>query len=283
MNYLKKSNYLVILTAILLIFSVSVQAEKNLTLGVTAKMIALYKLESWEPILDEVSERSGIDIELEVAKDHQALLEMMKDEEIDMGYLTPIYYVKASQEMECVPIVLEKRLDSSYYRGGFIVRKDSDIESLKDLKGKRLALTAEKDSTSGYYLPIARLNRAGIDYKNDLDVVFTGKHINVIKSVSYGLADAGAIKLFLLEDPENKKYKSQVKVITESSDLPTSSITARNHIDPQTIEKLRTAFVSLNDDNEGQEAMEKSGFDGFAASNDEMYDIVREYLADYNN
>jgi phosphonate transport system substrate-binding protein len=28
--------------------------------------------------------------------------------------------------------------------------------------------------------------------------------------------------------------------------------------------------------------MQKSGFDGFAVSNDQMYDIVREYLVDYS-
>lgn len=284
MSYLKKLNYLVVLLlAFTLIFTVSIHAEESLTLGVTSKMIGLSKLDSWQPILDEVSKRSGIDIELVVAKDHQALFEMMKDEEIDLGYFSPIFYVKANEELDSIPIVLEKRLDSSYYRGGFIVRKDSEIEDLEDLRDKRLALTAEKDSTSGYYLPIAVLNNLGIDYQNDLDVVFTGKHINVIKSVTYGLVDAGAIKLFLLEDPENQKYKSEIKIIRKSSYLPTSSITARHDMDQALIDKLREAFLSLNDDPAGLEAMEESGFDGFAPSDDEMYDIVREILADYNN
>ena len=282
MKYLKKYLSFVLLILFFLIFTISIQAEEFITLGVTSKKIALSKLESWQSILDEVSKRSGIDIELVVAKDHQTLIDLMKNKKIDMGYFSPVFYVKAHDELNCKPVVLEKRLGSSYYQGGFIVRKDSKIEKIEDLKGKKLALTAEKDSTSGYYLPIAILKSHGISHKNDLDVVYTGKHINVLKSVSYGLVDAGAIKLFILEDELNKKYSSGIKIIAKSSYLPTSSITARDDIEEETINKLRKAFISLNSDPTGLKAMHKSGFDGFAASDDQMYDIVRDYLADYN-
>ncbi|MFW6030924.1 MAG: phosphate/phosphite/phosphonate ABC transporter substrate-binding protein [Halanaerobiales bacterium] len=283
MNYLKKLNYLVLLIIFVLIFTISIQAEESMTLGVTAKMIGLSKLDSWQTILDEVSKRSGINIELTVAKDHFTLLDLMREEKIDLAYLSPIFYAKARQEFNAVPIVLEKRLDSSYYRGGFIVHKNSKIEDLKDLRGKNLALTAEKDSTSGYYLPITTLKKEGMDYQQDLNVVFTGKHINVLKSVSYGLVDAGAIKLFILEDPENAKFKSEIKIIWKSPRLPTSSITARPEMELEKIEKLEAAFLSLNDDRAGQEAIEKSGFDGFAKSNDQMYDIIRDYILDFEN
>lgn len=282
MKYLKKYLCLVMLILFFLIFTISIQAEEFITLGVTSKKIALSKLESWQSILDEVSKRSGIDIELVVAKDHQALIDLMKNKKIDLGYFSPVFYVKAHNELNSKPIVLEKRLGSSDYQGGFIVHKDSKIRNLDDLKGKKLALTAEKDSTSGYYLPIAILNKNGIDYRNDLEVVFTGKHINVLKSVSYGLVDAGAIKLFILEDEINKKYSSEIRIIAESSYLPTSSITARKDIKAETINGLREAFISLNNDPKGLAAMQKSGFDGFAVSNDQMYDIVRDYLDDYN-
>lgn len=282
MKYLKKYLNIVLLILFFLIFTTSLQAEEVITLGVTSKKIALSKLESWQSILDEVSKRSGIDIELVVAKDHQTLIALMKNKEIDMGYFSPVFYVKAHDKLNCKPVVLEKRLSSSYYQGGFIVRKDSNIKSLADLKGKKLALTAEKDSTSGYYLPIAILKRNGISYQDDLKVVYTGKHINALKSVSYGLVDAGAIKLFILENEANQKYSSEIRVVAKSSYLPTSSITARKDIDKKIISRLRKAFISLNSDPTGLKAMQKSGFDGFAESNDQMYDIVRDYLADYN-
>lgn len=281
MKYLKKYFCLFLLILFFLIFTNSIQAEEFVTLGVTSKKIALSKLESWQSILEEVSKRSGINIELVVAKDHQTLINLMKNNEIDMGYFSPIFYVKAHAELNCIPIVLEKRLGSSYYQGGFIVHKKSEIKNLDDLKEKKLALTAKKDSTSGYYLPIAILKRNKINYQNELDIVYTGKHINVLKSVSYGLVDAGAIKLFILEDEFNKKYSSEIRVIAKSSSIPTSSIAARKDIKTEIINKLRKAFISLDTDQKGLEAIEKSGFDGFAASNDQMYDIVRDYLTDY--
>jgi len=284
MNLIKLQNFLTLVILImLLLFPFTILAEENIIMGVTSKKIGLSKLESWQPILDEVSKRSGINIELVVAKDHYALIEIMKDGKIDMGYFSPVFYVKARKELNCIPIVLEKRLESSYYQGGFIVRKDSDIENLTDLKDKKLALTAEEDSTSGYFLPIAMLNREGINYKKDLNVVYTGKHINVLKSVNYGLVDAGAIKLFILEDPANEKYISQIKVIETSSSIPTSSIAVRHDMNKGVISKLKQAFLSLDNDKKGIEAIKLSGYDGFAESSDEMYDIVRKYLEDYKS
>lgn len=283
MKYLKKYLYLVLLILFFMISTVSVQAEEFITLGVTSKKIALSKLESWQSILEEVSKRSGVDIELIIAKDHQALIDLMENKKIDLGYFSPVFYVKARKKLDCKPIVLEKRLGSSYYQGGFIVHKDSEIKNLDDLKDKKIAFTAEKDSTSGYYLPIAILNRNGINYKNDLNVIYTGKHINALKSVSYGLVDAGAIKLFILEDEDNRKYSSEIRVISKSSYLPTSSIAARKDIKNEIINKLRKAFLSLDTDQEGLKSMQKSGFDGFAVSSDQMYDIVRKYLSDYKD
>jgi phosphonate transport system substrate-binding protein len=283
MRFFNKHLCFVLLVLFFLIFSITIEANESLILGVSSKKIALSKLESWQLILAEVSKRSKIDIQLVVAKDHQTLIDLMKNKKIDLAYLSPVFYVKAYDELNCKPVVLEKRLGSSYYQGGFIVRKNSEIINLDNLKGKKLALTAEKDSTSGYYLPIAILKRNGINFQKDLDIVYTGKHINVLKSVSYGLVDAGAIKLFILDDEVNKEFSSNIRIVATSSYIPTSSITARKDMDTKIINRLRKAFLSLNNDPKGLESMQKSGFDGFAISNDQMYDIVRDYLADYEN
>ena len=44
------------------------------------------------------------------------------------------------------------------YKSEILVKKDSDIKSLKDLKGKKIALQ-DVTSTAGYTFPLATLKR----------------------------------------------------------------------------------------------------------------------------
>lgn len=48
-----------------------------------------------------------------------------------------------------------------YYRSQIVVKKDSDIKKLKDLKGKKVGLQ-DADSAAGYIYPLADLQREHI-------------------------------------------------------------------------------------------------------------------------
>ena len=279
----KKQVYILIFILLFsLIFFQNAFAEESLKFGVPAKRVALSKLESWQPVIDEVAKRSGIKLELVITKDHYELIEKMKNEEIDLAYYSPVFYVKAHQELDCIPLVLRVMHGTPYYRAGFITQKDSDINQLEDLRDTRFALTSKEDSTSGYYIPIDMLKDENIDPQEDLDIIYTGKHENVLRSVSYGLLDAGVIKLFILKDPINQKYLSDIKIFAHSLYLPASSIAARKGLTSEEMEKITAAFLSLNTDSIGRKAMEGLNFDGFVLSDDKLYNIVREYLKSFD-
>jgi ABC-type phosphate/phosphonate transport system substrate-binding protein len=85
----------------------------------------------------------------------------------------------------------------------FVARADSGIQSLADVRGKRLAL-GSADSAQAAILPVHFLQQAGIDpekectlLRYDLDV---GKHgdtgkseLEVLRALSEGKAEAGAL------------------------------------------------------------------------------------------
>jgi len=269
---------IIIITLLLSGFVCAIDNEKNIVLGIPSKKSALSMLSRWQPIADELSKRSGYQIKISMVKDHDELIEKMKNKEIDLGYYSPVFFVKAKNEIEITPIVMRVKYGSPYYRSGFITRKDSEINSIQDLKNKKIALTAEEDSTSGYYIPLAMLNNNGFEHQKNLDLVFTGKHINVLKSVVYGSVDAGAIKLYILDDPKNYELLSEIKVLERSFFIPGSSIAVINDLDTDIINKIKEAFLSLSTDEAGLNSMQAMNFNGFVLSNNELYNPVRSYL-----
>lgn len=270
---------IIIISLILILTAFGVNAApESLTLGIPSKKTALSMLSRWQPIAEEISQRSDIKIKIVMVKDHDELIDRMKDKEIDLGYYSPVFLVKAQYDLELIPLVMRVKYGSPYYRAGFIVRKDSKIDELVEIKGKRLALTAEEDSTSGYYIPLSMLTNDGIYFENEVDLIFTGKHINALKSVVYGSVDVGAIKLYILDDPINSSLLSQVRIISRSFYIPGSSIAAIDSLDSETLDLLRESFLGLSTDPAGLKAMEPMNFDGFVISNNELYDPVRNYL-----
>lgn len=99
------------------------------------------------------------------------------------------------------------------YKSQIIARKDSKVKSLSDLNGKKFAFT-DPASTSGFVIPSAFLNKAGIDLG---EVVFGIKHDAVVTMVYQGQVDAGATYYFPPAE-DGKERDARVRVLTQFPD-----------------------------------------------------------------
>ncbi|GIW22853.1 MAG: hypothetical protein KatS3mg068_1860 [Candidatus Sericytochromatia bacterium] len=94
-------------------------------------------------------------------------------------------------------------MESLFIMGAIIVRKDSNINTLKDLKGKRFAF-GDPISTSSHIFPKMLLIKNGINPDTDfVNVLFAGTHDSVVLSVYNKKVDAGAT---FSDDKEGKKW-----------------------------------------------------------------------------
>ncbi|MEZ4872361.1 MAG: PhnD/SsuA/transferrin family substrate-binding protein [Bdellovibrionales bacterium] len=98
------------------------------------------------------------------------------------------------------------------YKSQIITRSDSKIESLKDLNGKKFAFT-DPSSTSGFVIPSAYLNKAGVE----LGDVVLGINTMPLSPVYQGQVDAGATYYFPPAD-DGKMRDARVRVLTQFPD-----------------------------------------------------------------
>src|SRR5258708_17935699 len=84
------------------------------------------------------------------------------------------------------------RQGSKTYRSQIVVRADSGINSIEQLRGKKFAFV-DPASASGFLFPNALLAGMGLDYKTFFsDTIFAGGHDKVIIAVYNKQADGGA-------------------------------------------------------------------------------------------
>ena len=145
---------------------------------------------SLEPLAEMLTEQLGRPVSATVATAPEALIEGLRSRKVDIGIFGPFALVLAEHRAQGVVILNSIRNGRESYRAQFIVRSDSGIESLADLKGKVWAVPG-LTSTSGYLFPRLALADAGIDGLTDVTVVNMVTHDATVMAVYYGDADFG--------------------------------------------------------------------------------------------
>lgn len=103
-----------------------------------------------------------------VAEDFDQMVQKIRKKEVDVVLESAFSAIELGNKTGMKPKLLVWKHGISEYSTLFFVRKDSPISSLKDLKGKVLALQ-DPYSTSGFLVPVAELRRNGIEVASSKD------------------------------------------------------------------------------------------------------------------
>lgn len=166
-------------------------------IGILGGENAQDRMSSNECYRAKAEELLGVPVKLFTPADYDGVIQGLLGGTLDMAWLGASAYAKAYlTDPEAVePIMVKTNLDKSYgyYAVGF-ARKDRNIASLEDMKGKVFAF-GDPNSTSGYLIPsieipveIGATMESG-DYFGE--VKFVGGHEQTIVAVANGDVDAG--------------------------------------------------------------------------------------------
>lgn len=233
------------LTAILtlgsLLFSASAMATP-LVFGVHPfkKPSALHKM--FRPITQELSKQLNREVKIVVGKNYSDVIKMYVDGKIDFGYMGPATYVSATQESLLVePLVRILVKGKNNFQGVIIVKKDSALQTVDDLKGKRFSF-GDRESTLSHYAPHHMMMVKGIKLADLGKYAFTGSHDNVCKSVLAGAFDAGGVKPSVA-----KKYMDKgLRILAKSDPVPNHVFAVSSTLDSELKKAIQTALLNMD-------------------------------------
>ncbi len=141
-----------------------------------------------------LEERLGVDVELYPASDYAGVMQGLLAEQLEFAGLGSAGYAGIYlQDPEAVrPLYTTMQIDGSLgYYSVMYTRADSGIETLEQMEGHSLAW-ADPNSTSGYLVPQAELQAAGIDIDSYFSQTgFGGGHEQAVVAVLNGQYDGG--------------------------------------------------------------------------------------------
>jgi len=133
------------------------------------------------------------------------------------------------------------------YEMEIITYPGSGITKIADLKGRKLAFTAET-SNSGFKAPSALLrSEYKLEAGKDYTVAFSGKHDNSILGVANKDYDAAAIANEVLHRMEDRGVvkKEQIVSIYKSKTFPTTGYGVVYNLKPELAKKVQEAFFTF--------------------------------------
>jgi phosphonate transport system substrate-binding protein len=137
----------------------------------------LKRYDAFEKLLQE---KLGIPVKVFPAADYAGVMQGLAAGQLDATEFSPSAFAGTWLDCHCVePVVVPQEKDGSiFYIAAMVVRKDSGIKSIDDMKGHSLAFT-DPNSASGYLVPSVTLRARGIDLadgKYFTHVGFSGGH-----------------------------------------------------------------------------------------------------------
>lgn len=147
-----------------------------------------------------------------------------------------------------VPVIAMQRPDGSIgYTLQLITHKSSGINTLQDLKGKRVAHVAPS-SNSGDSAPRALFAALGIVPGKDYEVLFSGKHDNSIMGVVNRDYDAAPVASTVLERMQARGMfpADAVRIVYESKPFPRTAFGVAHNLAPELQAKITQAFLDFD-------------------------------------
>jgi phosphonate transport system substrate-binding protein len=223
---------------------------------------------------------------VEVPKNYTEVIEALGNGKADVAWLGTFAYVVANEKYGAMVGLTAERRGSKRYRGQFVALAESDIETLEDVEGRKIAYT-DSVSTSGYIYPSALLAQNGIQPE---EVYFAGGHPQAMLAVYKGDADVGCAYWAAdnYDGPQDARVQianlypdvfDKTRVIGYTEWIPNDTVTFRAEFPQEIRTKIEEALMNFVSTQEGKNVLVNMyGIDGFVQAFDTDYDVVRTSL-----
>ena len=202
---------------------------------------------TWSPLLQRVGQEAGLCFELRVAPTIPEFEQRLLKGEPEFVFLNPYHAVLAHQRKKYQPLLADSE---DLLTGILVVRADSPIKSLNELKGKNISLPAPNAFAASLLIRAEMAKR-----KIDINPVFVKTHSNVYRSVIGKDAVAGGGVNYTL-DNEVPEVRQQLRVLFETSAYTPHPVATHPSVPAAVRDRFLKATLKLTQDDEGRKLLD---------------------------
>lgn len=147
----------------------------------------------YQEMIQALGREVGMPVTFIQRSSYKEVNDLLRDKQVDIAFICSYAYVMGKKEFGLELLAVPVIKNQITYQGYIIVRKDSGINNLVDMKDKRFAFT-DPMSFTGYFYPLALLKHQNTDPNRFFaETFFMGSHDNAVKAVAQGSVDGAAV------------------------------------------------------------------------------------------
>lgn len=178
--------------------------------------------------------------------------------------------------------VFGKMGEDHQFRGIILVRKDSGINKISDLRGKSVSFPAPT-ALAATMMPLYLLRSAGLNTERDFNKLFSGSQESAIMNVYLRKSAAGATwpppwEAFQSRHPE---FAAHLTVRWETPPLVNNGLVARDDVPAKLKLKIGKILFSLHNSPEGRRLLSALPLKKFEPATEETYAPVLDFMRVY--
>lgn len=232
----------------------------------------------YRDFLDYIAEEMDVKVEYVDKDSYAEINQMLQNGTLDAAFVCSGPFVDGQKSFGLQPLVAPQAYGEPVYYSYIIVPKDSPIDSLPELRGKKFAFT-DPESNTGTLVPtymLAKMNETPDSFFSSYD--YTYAHDKSIKAVAMKLVDGAAIDSLIWEyaDKTDPQYTSKTKVILKSPPYGIPPVVVRPGLNKELQEQLKATFLNVHKNEKGRAILSGMMIEKFVPLEDKCYDSIRE-------
>ncbi len=254
-----------IIIAIFSIFSISF-AQERLNFVVLSYGNPIEEYKRYSALSKYLSKNLNKEVEVIIVEKVDEVYRLFKKKEAHLAVGCSVVYFELKRKFNVEAVAVMKINGKAVENGVLVVKKDSNIKSIGDVKGKKITL-GSPICMSNCVMPLYMLTNAGITQEDVVNIWSSGTDKGAILSLLAGVADVAGIR-----EESLIPYQSQLRVIAKSPSFPRHIIMVDKNLDKNLDNQIEKALFTVD-----KETLKSMEIDGFEKPKPKMFEIIKNY------
>jgi phosphonate transport system substrate-binding protein len=270
---------LVLISFFTLVLPAMAQAQVELIIGIFPRHNYTETFRMYNPMAKYLERHLHRKVRLETARDFNIFWANVSRGRYDLVHFNQYHYLVANNKYNYRILLKNEELGSATISSIIMVRKDSGINRLHELKGKRVIFGGDKTAMMSYLIPKKMLLDAGLQ-ATDYTSEFARNPPNALMAVYLGRAEACGLGDVIprLKSMTQRINVDELKIIAQSPKYPHLAWAINKRVNEQLKNKIERLLLDLNTTPSGKHILKRAKMTGLRQATHDEYKPLLKYM-----
>ena len=226
--------------------------------------------QSYAPIAEAFAAVLQREVQLRTRQTFAAWYDEVKQQHYDIVFIQPFDYIHAFNKYDYLPLARNR----DPLAAAIMVKADSPLQSLADLRGRILALPSARAAVS--HLTKTALLEAGLTPGQSVTIHHVNNHDSCLQQMLIGNAAACGVSRTVVRN-FMKRHDISLRELAVTPTIPHVLFAVHKRVPAQERERLLEVILKWDKTDKGRRFLAGIGCEAFEQAQDADYDTVRAY------